>query len=217
MILSCVPRDPRAMSGCIGADARRMALRGREYFFAGWLLRRRAAGQGRSQRSAVPGFAVGAGIADRLATSVTVLDERMSRKKPAPDVIRGGYRFSEQGHAPGKKSEGARDTGGPGSSFACAVCAGSSASDPRTSTPRGIEALRTRETASPPVPPASRARCLRLAPRNPGGEYLLSSTGGRRIEPAGNLAAWAARGRATQRIRQATAPTLPGVPGPVPT
>jgi hypothetical protein len=57
-----------------------------------------------------------------------------------------------------KKSEGARDAGIP--------------QDPRTSLPRGIEGARWRtgplvSNRKSAVPPASRARCLRLAPRDP--------------------------------------------------
>ncbi len=41
-------------------------------------------------------------------------------------------------------------------------------SDPRASAPRDTEACRVVfSAASPPVPPASRARCLRLAPHDP--------------------------------------------------
>jgi len=64
---------------------------------------------------------------------------------------------------------------------ACAGPADRDASRHRGSPERDRDAPDGRRAASPPVPPASRARCWRLAPRRPWRIHLLSSTGADRV------------------------------------
>ena len=96
----------------------------------------------------------------------------------APAVSANFKRKADGRSAPPGKNRGRAGRQGSGTHAKLARSANLKCSDPRTSTPRDIEACRNpnnRKSAKPPVrrtaalraPMASRARCLRFAPRSP--------------------------------------------------